>query len=577
MKKRYITALIFAVLLTLSGCTSNYTSNTASTSDPQTDKTAAGSTASTADKSQTVNTNLSSSAGYADMFSDNDMEIGYDEETSAKITLSGTAAACNSNAVQINGGRVTITDEGTYIISGTLDDGMIIVNVKDTEKVRLVLNGVQIKSSASAAIYVAEADKVFITTVSGSENILSNGGEYKAIDENNIDSVVFSKSDLTLNGEGTLTVNAAAGHGIVSKDDLVLTGGTYNITAQNHGLSGKDSVRISNGAYNITSGKDGIHSENTDDEEKGYIYISGGSFTITADGDGISAEEYLTVLDGDFTITTGEGSESVTMPVETMGFGQKGSFFNETSVSEADDSVSTKGFKTDGALTVAKGSFTTDTEDDSFHAGGNILISGGSFEIKTGDDGVHSDADVMIQNGDFYIPYCYEGIEGLTVTVDNGTFDITAYDDGFNAAGGSDNSGFGGGRPGQDVFSSSSDSYIIVNGGTITVVSDGDCLDSNGALTINGGILNLTCNGNGNTALDCDGAYTYNGGSITTNDGSEANPNQMPGGMGGHGGMGNPEGMGGHSVNKGGINPHGGIGSMTHPEGMEPTEEMDKR
>lgn len=188
------------------------------------------------------------------------------------------------------------------------------------------------------------------------ENILTNGGEYVQIDDNNIDAVIYSKDDLTLNGAGTLTVNAAAGHGVVSKDDPALTGGTYNITAEKHGLFGKDSVRISNGTYTIKSGKDGIQSENTDDAEKGYIYIAGGS-----------------------------------------------------------------------------------------------------FEIKTGDDGIHSDADVLIKDGNFNISYCYEGIEGLNITIDDGSFDITAHDDGFNAAGGADSSGFGGGRPGMDRFNSLSD------------------------------------------------------------------------------------------------------------------------
>lgn len=149
---------------------------------------------------------------------------------------------------------------------------------------------------------------MFITTASGSENTLANGGEYVAIDENNIDAVIFSKSDLTLNGAGTLTINAAAGHGVVSKDDLLLTSGTYEITAASQGLSGKD----------------GIHAENTDDTSLGFLYISGGTFIITADGDGISASAYLQIENGSFTITTGEGSASVTMTTDIMNLGQQG-------------------------------------------------------------------------------------------------------------------------------------------------------------------------------------------------------------------------------------------------------------
>src|SRR5699024_5724378 len=161
---------------------------------------------------------VESSSDSSEMFTDRDVEIGYDEETSARITLSGNSASSDSDAVQISGSTVTIKEEGTYILSGTLNDGMIVVGAEDTDKIQLVLDNVEITNSTSAAIYVLEADKVFITTASGSENTLANGGEYVAIDENNIDAVIFSKSDLTLNGAGTLTINAAAGHGVVSKD-----------------------------------------------------------------------------------------------------------------------------------------------------------------------------------------------------------------------------------------------------------------------------------------------------------------------------------------------------------------------
>lgn len=229
------------------------------------------------------------------MFTDRDLEVGYDDETSAHITLGGDGASCDSDSVQISGSTITIADEGTCVLSGTLDNGMVIVDAEDADKVQLVLNGAEITSSTSAAIYVREADKVFITTAAKTDNLLANGGEYVAIDENNVDAAVFSKSDLTFNGEGTLTINAAAGHGAVSKDDLALTSGTYIITAASHGLSGKDSVRIAYGDYTITSGKDGIHAENADDTSLGFLYVAGGTFDITAGGDGMSAGAYLQV------------------------------------------------------------------------------------------------------------------------------------------------------------------------------------------------------------------------------------------------------------------------------------------
>lgn len=334
MKRKTLFPLVLAVLLTLSACSSANTAQTEGSS------------------SQTVQTGTEesvSSVNPSDMFTDNDLEIEYDEEASAKITLSGDSASSDSDAVQISDSTVTITDEGTYILSGTLHNGMIVVNAEDTDKVRLVLNGADITNSTSAAIYILEADKVFITTASGTENTLGNGGEYVAIDDNNIDAVVFSKSDLTLNGAGTLAINASAGHGVVSKDDLVLTSGTYDITAANHGLSGKDSVRIASGTYTITSGKDGIHAENADDTSMGFLYIAGGTFTIMADGDGISSSAYLQIEDGSFTITTGEGSASAVMTTDAVDFGQRGGLQNQTTdTSTEDDSISQKGVKATG-------------------------------------------------------------------------------------------------------------------------------------------------------------------------------------------------------------------------------------
>lgn len=505
MKRKILFLLALTILLTLSACNS-------------------------ADNFQTEESVLSSNL--SNMFTDNDLEIGYDEESGVKITLLGDSASSDSDAVQISNSTVTITDEGTYIISGTLQNGMLVVNAEDTDKVRLVLNGVDITNNTSAAIYILEADKVFITTASGTENALNNNGEYIAIDDNNIDAVVFSKSDLTLNGAGTLTINATAGHGVVSKDDLVLTSGSYDIVAESHGLYGKDSVRIAGGTYTITSGKDGIHAENAEDIDMGFLYIAGGTFTITAEGDGISSSAYLQIEDGSFIITTGAGSAGAMITTDTVGFGQRGGLWDQTMNTLTDDnSISQKGIKATGIITIAGGTFIIDTVDDSIHSNSDILISHGVFELKSGDDTIHADAAVHLQNGDFTIAYCYEGIEGLSVTIDDGTFDITSVDDGINSAGGADNSGLGGGRPDQEQFSNSSNSFITINGGNFVIVSTGDCIDSNNALTINNGTLNLTCNESGNTALDCDGNYTHNGGNVTTNDGSENNPGQMGGGM----------------------------------------------
>lgn len=191
-------------------------------------------------------------------------------------------------------------------------------------------------------------------------------------------------------------------------------------------------------------------------------------------------------------------------------------------------STSQKGIKAEGTMTIAGGTFVADTVDDCLHSGGAMLITSGEFTLSSGDDAIHADSAVTIVDGTFTIPTCYEGIEGLSVTIEGGTYAITSYDDGINAAGGADSSGFGGRR--QEQFASGSDSFILISGGTLTIVSSGDCIDSNGDLTLNGGVLDLTCNGSGDTALDTDGTYANNGADVTTNDGSENNPGGMGGG-----------------------------------------------
>lgn len=542
--KRGLTAVFLCGLLVLCGCgaqnTAEDTSNTETVS------------------SENITTVTPVSAiDTAGAFSDPDMGGTYDESEAIAIQFSGDSASCDSNSVVIDGGTITITTEGVYLILGTLTDGQIVVNAGDTEKVQLVLAGADITSATSAAIYTLEADKVFVTLAEGTENTLTNGGEYIAIDDNNIDAVIFAKTDLTLNGSGSLTINAQAGHGVVSKDDLVITGGSYTITAASHGLSGKNSIAIADGTFAITSDKDGIHAENSDDSSLGWLYIKDGSFTIISQGDAISAMGALQIDDGTFDLYTGKGSASVEMTsgddFGPMGGGQRGGWTDQTATTNTqteENSVSQKGIKGENTYAINGGTFNIDSADDCLHAGGEMIIAAGEFTLSSGDDAVHCDDALIIERGTFTIPYCYEGIEGLSITIEDGVFDITSNDDGLNAAGGADSSGLGGfgGRP-HDTFAANSDSFILINGGTFTIISTGDCVDSNGSLTINGGTLDLTCNGSGNTALDCDGTYTNNGGDVTTNDGSESNPAQMGGGSRGR--MGDQAGPDGHGSVRG--------------------------
>ncbi len=466
----------------------------------------------------------------SEMFTDRDYEVGYDETAAAYITLNGTSAQCDSDAVQIDGSTVTITDEGTYILSGSLADGMIIVDADNTDKLQLVLDGVSVSSSASAALYVRQADKVFITTTADSENALTNGGEFTAIDDNNIDAAVFSKDDLTFNGQGSLTIASPAGHGVVSKDDLVFTSGTYTVSSASQGLNGKESVRIAGGAYTITAGKDGIHSEDADDASLGFVYILNGSYTITAEGDGISASNALWIEDGSFAITAGGGSANGAKSSSDQ-YGQfmggRGGMMqqaeptqetaDESTAEGTDESASMKGVKASGNLTINGGTFTIDSADDSVHSNASIAVNAGTFELATGDDGFHADETLAVQDGcAITITESYEGLEGLTVEISGGEISITATDDGINAAGGADSSGMGGRDTmfGGGGFSSSGGSMTI-SGGSIDISASGDALDSNGTLSMTGGAVTTSGPNMGDTSiLDYGSTGTISGGTF---------------------------------------------------------------
>lgn len=399
MKRKVVLAFLLTGALVLSGCSKTNNSNETSSGSTSTDSSAQG-------------------IDVSNMFLDRDKEIGYDEENSTVIKLSDDSTTCDSDAVQISGNTVTIIDEGTYILSGTLTDGMVIVDAEDTDKVQLVLDGVDITSAKSAAIYVREADKVFITTASDSKNILTNGGTYTAIDDNNIDAAIFSKSDLTLNGAGSLTITAKAGHGVVSKDDLVLTSGTYQIDAASHGLSGKDSVRIASGSYTIVSGKDGIHAENADDTSLGFVYLADGTFDITSDGDGISAGNWLQADGGVYTVKAGGGSENVQKSDGEWQFGP-GQQTESTDTTE-EDTVSMKAIKAAGELILKGEKYSLDSADDTIHSNANITISDGEFTLASGDDGIHADSATTISGGTIDITESYEGIEGLSIDITGG-------------------------------------------------------------------------------------------------------------------------------------------------------------
>ena len=473
-----------------------------------------------------------------DVFTERDYKTDYDESGSVLIQLNGSTAAATSDSVRISGTTITITEDAVYRISGTLDDGMIIVNAPDTAKLQLVFDGVSIHSETSAPLYILEADKVFVTLADGTENTLSNGGTFIAIDDNNIDSVIFSKQDLTLNGSGSLTVTSPAGHGIVSNDDLVITGGTYTITSASHGLKANDSVRITGEtAVTIDAEKDGIHAENSDDASLGFVYISNGTMNIEAEGDGISAGAYMQIEDGTFQILAGGGSENGSHESSdswggfrggSRGGGQPGQSLSATTTAD-DSSTSMKGLKSTGNLWITNGRFTVDSADDAVHSNASITVNGGIFEIASGDDAFHADETLTITAGTINITESYEGLEALHVSVQGGDITLVASDDGLNAAGGTDSSGLTGGRdgmfgggpgglgggPGGGGGMSSSNGSITISGGTLHIQASGDGIDANGSLTISGGYTVVVGPTQGDTAtLDYDTTAVITGGTF---------------------------------------------------------------
>ena len=491
----------------------------------------------------TVNTTADSadvdfSQADEDMFTDRDRRTEYDESNGVLIQLNGTSAAASSGSVKISGTTITITEEATYIISGTLDNGMIIVNAPDTAKLQLVLNGVSINSETSAPIYILEADKVFITLADGTENVLSNGGTFTAIDENNIDAVIFSKQDLTLNGDGSLTVTSPAGHGIVCKDDLVVTSGTYTVNSASHGLDANDSVRITGTAnIMIDAGKDGIHCENTDDASLGFIYISNGMMNIEAEGDGIAAGAYVQVENGTFDLLAGGGSVNGSNASSGnyggfMGGGGRGGMrpggSQNTTNTTDENSTSMKGVKAASSILINGGAFNIDSADDSVHSDLSVTINGGTFEIASGDDAIHAEDTLTITAGTINISKSYEGLEALHINVQGGDIKLVASDDGLNAAGGTDGSGMtggrdamfgGGGRPGgmggMGGMSSNSNGSIVISGGNLYINSSGDGLDANGTLEISGGYTVVVGPTQGDTAtLDYDTSGIITGGTF---------------------------------------------------------------
>lgn len=433
-----------------------------------------------------------------------DIESKADLSTKNIITLNGASAECENNCANINAGDITITKEGTYIFSGTLDDGQITVDLKNDENVYLVLKNADITCKDSSAINIQSSKNTYVIALSNTENTLTDGDSYTSLDDSGEpDACLFSKDDLIVGGGGALTVNANYKDGIKSKDDLIISGNKINVTSADDGIVGKDSVAIVKAeSLSVNSQSDGIKSSYDTDTEKGSIGIFDGNISIVSQTDGIQAENSLYIENGSFNIKTGGGSENSSTSNENWGY-----WGNEQTADT--ESTSAKALKASYTININDGSFSIDSSDDSIHSNEAVNIASGTFELSSGDDGIHADSNLSINGGTINIRQCYEGIEGSVITIDAGDINVISGDDGINAAGGD---GSATDRMGANKFSSGT-GEIAINGGYIYVDAQGDGIDSNGNMIISGGTIVVNGpEGSGNTALDFDGSASISGG-----------------------------------------------------------------
>ena len=307
-------------------------------------------------------------------YSKRDMDASFDESSATKITLSGDSASVSGSGAVAEGSTVTISTAGTYIVSGKLIDGSITVTTSENDKVQIVLNGVKIACSSGPAIDVQSADKCFITLADGTQNSLSDENAFTSEDAN---ACIYATCDLTINGSGSLDVSGNYRHGVFSKDDLVVYGGSINVSAVEDGLNGKDSVKIGAGDISIDSGADGVKSSKSANPEKGFVYVSGGSLSIDAEDDGIQAKTHLCI---------------------------------------------------------AGGSIEIDAADDALHSDLEGTLNGGSTSVRSGDDAFHCETKLEVNDGSFVAETCSEGYEAEQVVVNGGDTNICALDDAMNAS-----------------------------------------------------------------------------------------------------------------------------------------------
>lgn len=411
--------------------------------------------------------------------------------TLIRFTDAAAKASGKYTGYEIDGTDVSITAAGTYVFSGDCDNGSITVQ-KGVTGVTIVLNGLTLTNDDSAAITLNKTAEASLIAAAGTTNTVA---DTEGSSDENAAVKVKSGAALAIGGKGTLTVDGNAKNGIKGAADAVITVAEVklNINAANDGLSCDDELNITGGTLSITAGGDAVKAspdtgENPDTTSLGNVTISGGTLTLNAAADGIQADGDLTISGGTFHVKTNGGHTTAL----------------------TDDSASCKGFKAGKTLTVTGGTLTVDSADDALHANTDVTISGGTLTLATGDDGVHADNNLVIgtkgasstSTPRINITASYEGLEGTTITVYSGDIDVTASDDGVNAA--------------SSALGERSDKYAInIAGGDLYIDAGSDGLDSNNDINITGGKVEVYgADAMMDVAIDYDGTFTLSGGTL---------------------------------------------------------------
>lgn len=508
-KLKKLSAVVTAILmLSFTGCSkpsdnSSVSEADSSSSNPVTADTVA--VSSEAETSSTIEIN-------SEYFDADDLDTSFDNPD-AEITLSGSTADIKGSGAVFADKKISITSGGTYLFSGTLEDGQIYVNTKD--KVHIVLNSVNISCSDSSPVFIDDSDNAVITVCG--ENTLTDSANYvyENADDNEPDAVIYSKDDLSVNGVGTLNLTANYNEGLASKNDLRISGITLNVTSVGNSVKGKDSLAVMDAVITADSQSDGLKSSNAEETDKGYIAIESGELNITSAQDAIQAETDLIVNGGTFNIKTGNGTGNTTENnADSQLFGGRG--MPEGNANQTEDSE--KGLKAGRSLIINDGNITADCADDTLHSNETAQINGGTLTLSTGDDGIHAGSQLDVNGGEIAVLKSYEGIESTVININDGTIHLTASDDGFNASEGSsdtDTAPQSGGGMGGGFGDVSENCILNINGGYIYVDAGGDGLDSNGVMNINGGTTLVDGPVNdGNGALDSGTEINVNGGTL---------------------------------------------------------------